>query len=84
MGLLRILSSHGDDRHRWDQAAAKRGDLDAKVAVREAERIFEQQRARGALALRVMPEGAPQRIDQFDPEAEQILLVPRVVGGQVE
>ena len=81
MGVLRVLSSHGDDRYAWDQTAAVAGDLDAEKAVREAERIFDQQRTRGALAVRVTPDGAPQRIDHFDPEAEQILLVPRVVGG---
>jgi hypothetical protein len=81
MGLLRVLSSHGDDRYTWDQTAAMTGDLEAEAAVRATERIFEQQRARGALALRVTPGGGPQRIDQFDPEAEQIVLVPRVVGG---
>jgi hypothetical protein len=57
------------------------GDLEAESAVSEAERIFEQQRARGALAVRVSPEGTSERISQFDPEAEQILLLPRVVGG---
>jgi hypothetical protein len=81
MGVLRVLCSHGDDRYYWDQTAAMTGNLEAESAVQEAERIFEQQRARGALAVRVTPDGAPQRIDQFDPEALQILLLPRVVGG---
>ena len=81
MGILRVLCSHGDDRYTWDQTAAMTGDLEAELAVREAERIFDQQRDRGALAVRVTPAGAPQRIDRFDPEVEQILLVPRVAGG---
>jgi hypothetical protein len=81
MGMVRVLCSHGDDRYSWDQFAAMTGDPDAKAAVREAEHIFEQQRARGALAVRVTPRGPHQRIDQFDPEAEQIVLVPRVAGG---
>lgn len=81
MGLLRVLSPRGDDRYTWDQTAAMTGELEAQAAVRAAERIFAQQRAHGALALRVTPEQAPSRIDQFDPEAEQIVLIPRVVGG---
>jgi len=81
MGVLRVLSPRGDDRYAWNQLAAMSGDLEAESAVREAERIFEQQRARGALAVRVSPEGASERINRFDPEAEQILLLPRVVGG---
>jgi len=81
MGLLRVLSSHGDDRYMWDHTAAMTGDLDANEAVQEAERIFDQYRARGALAVRVSHEGVAERIDRFDPEAEQIVLIPRAVGG---
>jgi hypothetical protein len=81
MGVLRVLSRQGDDRHVWDPAAAVKGDPEAQAAVREAERIFAEARARGATAVRVGPGHAPQRIDRFDPEAEQIVLVPRVMGG---
>ncbi len=81
MGLLRVLSSHGDDRYTWDQTAAMTGDLEAQAAVSAAERIFARQRARGALAVRVAPEQAPERIERFDPEADQIVLIPRVAGG---
>jgi hypothetical protein len=81
MGLLRVLSSHGDDRYTWDHTAAMTGDLEADEAVREAERIFDEQRAHGALAVRTPHDGTAERINEFDPEAEQIVLVPRVVGG---
>jgi hypothetical protein len=81
MGVLRVLSRHGDDRHAWDQSAAVKGDPEAQAAVREAERIFAEARARGATAVRVAPGQAPERLDRFDPEAEQIVLVPRVMGG---
>ena len=81
MGMLRVLSRNGDDRlpgimHGWET-----GDLDAKAAVREAERIFSELRAGGATAVRVTPGKPAERIDRFDPEAEQIVMVPRVVGG---
>jgi hypothetical protein len=46
MGMLRVLSRHGDDRVAWD--------------VKQVE---------------------PVRIDEFDRTAEQIVMVPRVVGG---
>jgi hypothetical protein len=81
MGVLRVLSHHGDDRVTWDQTAVLTGDLEAQAAVREAERIFAEQRARGAAAVRVKPDRTPERINQFDPEADQILMIPRVVGG---
>ncbi len=81
MGMLRVMSRRGDDRVNWDQQKALAGDLEAMAAVREAERIFAQERAKGATAFRVEPGKPIQRIDAFDETAEQIVLVPRVVGG---
>jgi hypothetical protein len=65
----------------WDGRKVETGDLEALAAVREAERIFEAQRARGATAFRVAPGRPAERIDEFDPQAEQIVVVPRVAGG---
>ncbi len=81
MGVLRVLSHHGDDKLAWDHTAVVAGDPEAVAAVREAERIFEEQRQRGATAVKVMPGRPAERINKFDPEAEQILMIPRVVGG---
>ncbi len=81
MGMLRIMSKRGDDRVTWDQRRVAVGDRDAESAVREAERIFAEQRARGATAFRVDSGKAPTRIETFDPTAEQIVMVPRVIGG---
>lgn len=75
MGKLRILSSRGDTTVVWDE---KEGTEDA---VREAERIFNQQRASGSTAFRVQSNEPAERIDSFDPEAEQIVIVPRLAGG---
>ena len=46
-----------------------------------AERIFNEERARGATAFRVEPGKTVERIEKFDRTAEQIVMVPRVVGG---
>ena len=81
MGMLRVMSRRGDDRVNWDQQKVLQGDLEAIAAVREAERIFAQERAKGATAFRSDPGKPIQRIDTFDETAEQIVLVPRVVGG---
>ena len=81
MGMLRVMSRRGDDRVNWDQQKVLEGDLEAIAAVREAERIFAQEHAKGATAFRVEPGKPIQRIDTFDETAEQIVLVPRVVGG---
>jgi hypothetical protein len=79
--MLRIMSRRGDDRVTWDGQKAHTGDMEAMAAVREAERIFAQERAKGATAFRVETGKPLQRIDQFDATAEQIVMVPRVVGG---
>lgn len=81
VGMLRVMSRRGDDRVTWDEQKVLVGDPEAIAAVREAERIFAQERSKGATAFRVDPGQPAQRIEQFDQTAEQIILVPRVVGG---
>jgi hypothetical protein len=81
VGMLRVMSRRGDDRLTWDGQKIETGDHEAIAAVREAERIFAQERTRGATAFRVETGKPIQRIERFDATAEQIVLVPRVVGG---
>ncbi len=81
MGMLRIMSRRGDDRILWNNSKAETHDAEAIAAVREAERIFTQERAKGATAFKVEPGKPVERIEQFDRTAEQIVIVPRVVGG---
>ena len=79
--MLRVMSRRGDDRITWDAQKVVTGDQEAAAAIREAERIFAQERAKGATAFRINPGKPAERIEQFDRTAEQIVLVPRVVGG---
>ena len=81
MGMLRVMSRRGDDRITWEEQKVLAGDPEAVAAVREAEKIFAQERSKGATAFRIDPGKPIQRIDQFDATAEQIVMVPRVVGG---
>lgn len=81
MGMLRVMSRRGDDRVTWDQQKVSANDPEALAAVREAERIFAQERAKGATAFRINAGKPAERIERFDQTAEQIVLVPRVVGG---
>lgn len=81
MGKLRVMASVGDKTVTWDRERVEVGDPDALEAVREAERIFEEQRSRGAVGFKVGPDKVAERIDRFDPEAEEIVMVPRIVGG---
>jgi hypothetical protein len=81
VGMLRVISRRGDDRITWDEQKVLAGDVEAAAAIREAEHIFAQERAKGATAFRINPGKPAERIEQFDRTAEQIVLVPRVVGG---
>ena len=81
MGMLRVMSRRGDDRISWDSKKLEVHDPEAMAAIREAERIFNEERTKGATAFKVEPGKAIERIDTFDRTAEQIVIVPRVVGG---
>lgn len=81
MGMLRVMSRRGDDRIIWDSRKAEANDPEAMAAVREAERIFNEERARGATTFKVETGKSTERIEKFDRTAEQIVIVPRVVGG---
>jgi hypothetical protein len=81
MGMLRIISKRGDERLRWNEQDVLAGDAEALAAIGEAERIFARERARGATAFRVEPGKPVERLEQFDAQASQIVMVPRVVGG---
>jgi hypothetical protein len=81
MGMLRIISKHGDTRLSWNEQDVLAGDAEAMAAIQEAERIFARERARGATAFRVEPGKPVERLEQFDPQASQMVMVPRVVGG---
>jgi hypothetical protein len=81
MAIMRVLSAAGDTRYEWDIEGVERGDAEAVAAVREAERIFARQRARGATAFWVRPGHPAERLDRFDPRAEHVVVVPRIAGG---
>jgi hypothetical protein len=81
MGMLRVMSRRGDDQVTWNLDKVTANDAEAVAAIREAERIFNEERAHGATAFRVESGKTVERIEKFDKNAEQIVMVPRVVGG---
>ena len=85
MGMLRVMSRRGDDRFIWPDLKRDSDFLEfaheQKRAVEEAERIFAEERRKGATAFLVEAGKPPQRIDEFDPYAKEMILVPRVIGG---
>jgi hypothetical protein len=81
MPTLRVLDRSGDRRVSWSTERLEQGDLEAQLAVREAERIFAQERARGASAFRLEADGRAIRVEALDPLAEETILVPQIAGG---
>ena len=81
MGMLRVMSRRGDERVEWDLKKVVTSDPETLAAIREAERIFNEERTRGATAFKVEAGKPVERIEKFDRTAEQIVMVPRVVGG---
>ena len=79
--MLRVMSRRGDDRLTWDEQKVLEGNSEALAAVQEADRIFAEQRRKGATAFLTKAGQAAQRIEEFDATAEQIIMIPRVVGG---
>ncbi len=81
MAKLRVLSHQGDTTVEWDEKKAEVGDPEALEAIREAERIFEEHKAKGATAFKVDPGKPAEKLERFDKTSEQIVMVPRVAGG---
>ncbi len=81
MGILRVMTPGGDRMVKWGTALLEGDGVEAREAVEEAERIFKEAQAKGGTAFRVVPGQPAERLDQFDPEAEQIVVVPRIAGG---
>jgi hypothetical protein len=81
MTTLRVLTHEGDRTIAWDTAALAAGDSETQAAVCEAERLFGEMRARGGAAFALGPGQITTRLDHFDFSLEQILLVPRIIGG---
>jgi hypothetical protein len=81
VSMLRVMSRRGDDRITWDSQKVNANDSEAVAAIREAERIFNDERKKGATAFKVQSGQPVERIEKFDGTAEQIILIPRVVGG---
>lgn len=75
------MNSTGDRAVIWDNEQAIIGEEEAKEAVREAGRLFAEAQKKGASAFVVTPGKPARRIETFDPEADQIVIVPRVAGG---
>jgi hypothetical protein len=82
MSIIRVLNVKGDTAVAWDPAKVEAGDREAMAAVKEAERIFREERDKGATAFAVETGKPAIKLERFDQTAEQIVMVPRVAGGR--
>lgn len=74
MGTMNVLGRSGDTEVKWDR--------DNSRDVRTAREAFEKGVAEGMTPFRMRRDGAKaERMEEFDPLAERIVLVPRISGG---
>lgn len=69
-GVLRVLSRNGDDEYPWEN----------EKTAEDAKRMFDDLivKRHAAFAKRV---DGHERIKEFDPNAEEIIMVRPLVGG---
>ena len=82
MASLSVLNASGDTTVNWDERAYAGGDAEACAAVAEAERLFAEARTAGGEAFRLRAGALAERVAKLEPgAAEDVLIVPRMVGG---
>ena len=74
IGVLRILTENGDDRLIWNR--------DLPEEIKDAYKTFKKYVKEGYTAFVALSSGEKgHKIDDFDPLAEEIILVPGTVPG---
>jgi len=82
MASLSVLNASGDTNVSWDEQAFALGDPEARAAVAEAERLFAEARTAGGEAFRLRAGALAERVVKLRPgAADDVLIVPRMVGG---
>lgn len=80
MGVMRVMGRRGDTAVCWDEEVAVEDATPMTQA--EVDAKFREIVAAGFSAFSVTTPGEPAtRIDQFDPRAKEIILVPPLQGG---
>jgi hypothetical protein len=72
MHEIAVMNKEGDTRTSWNPADAD------SVAVAKA--LFERLRASGHMVYKTV-EGESEIVREFDPQATDLVAVPRIVGG---
>ena len=68
-----VMDPRGDTRHEFDAACP--------VALAEAEERFRDLTGKGFRAVALGKDGNNSLLRGFDPEVEQTLFIPQLVGG---
>lgn len=68
-----VMDHTGDSRHSFDRSDA--------ISVAKAERRFRELTGAGFIAAQRTADGESRRVTAFDPNAEETLFFPRLVGG---
>lgn len=77
MSKLIVLRSKGYEEIEWDPGAAEAGETEAVEAAEKARTAMEDEQSRGGAAFEVSGPGRrAQRLETFDPTAEQIVVLP--------
>ncbi len=91
LGTIRVMGRSGDAAVQFPRitSLAALGELepDEQYAVQVAQRIIEQARQQSRTVFAVQPAvngvtPAPERVSEFDPAAESLMVVARIAGGQ--
>lgn len=74
MAQMAVIGKEGDTKVIWDKGNADE--------VATARKTFDELKKKGFSAFSVKDNGDKNvRLDEFDPAAEKIILVPRMQGG---
>jgi hypothetical protein len=74
MSVLKIHSIHGDDEFHWEPSVDDE-------RMRKARDEFREARRREFFAYSRLANGDTQVIDEFDPDAREILMAIPLLGG---
>lgn len=73
-GEMSVMGASGDKKHYWNKKSWKE--------VEKAKQTFDDFRAKGYKAYRMNKKGDQgEPMDEFDPSAGEVLLVPAMAGG---
>lgn len=74
MGLMKVMGTEGDTKLIWDS--------NRPAEVENAKRTFDDLKKKKYKAFKVKKSGEPgEMIDDFDPDAEKIIMAPPIQGG---